>query len=380
VHRARQDARALRDRVRAGRAAAALAEPPAPPDPDALVGVLVALAYPDRVAQRRAGRDAAAADGRAPGRFVLRNGRGATLDAGQPLAREPWLAVAELAGTSGERESRIAVAAPLDPADLEAHFGNHVERADEVTWDAAAGAVRARRVERLGSLVLRERPLAIPDPDAVAAALLEAVRDAVRTRGLGAALPWTAEAEALRARVGFVRSLERAADGGDAGATWPDWSDAALAATLAEWLGPALHGARRWADVEALDLAAVLAGRLPWAQRAELDELAPTHLTVPTGSRIRIDYGDPAAPVLAVRLQELFGVAATPRIARGRVPLTLHLLSPAHRPVQVTRDLAGFWQSSYFEVRKDLRGRYPRHPWPDDPLAAAPTRRAKPRG
>jgi ATP-dependent helicase HrpB len=144
--------------------------------------------------------------------------------------------------------------------------------------------------------------------------------------------------------------------------------------------GPALSGLRRWSDVEALDLAAVLVGRLTWAQRAALDDLAPTHVVVPTGSRVRVDYADPAAPVLAVRLQELFGVADTPRIAGGRVALTLHLLSPAHRPVQVTRDLAGFWRSSYFDVRKDLRGRYPRHPWPDDPLAAEPTRRVKPRG
>jgi ATP-dependent helicase HrpB len=246
-----------------------------------------------------------------------------------------------------------------------------------VAWDAASAAVRARRVERLGAVVLRERSTASPDPDAVAAALLGAVRDAVRTRGLDAALPWTDAARGLRARVGFLRAANEGASGG---AEWPDWSDAALAETLDQWLAPALQGLRRWAEVEALDLAAVLGARLTWTQRAALDELAPTHVAVPTGSRVRVDYADPGAPVLAVRLQELFGVADTPRIAGGRVALTLHLLSPAHRPVQVTRDLAGFWRSSYFDVRRELRGRYPRHPWPEDPLAAEPTRRAKPRG
>jgi ATP-dependent helicase HrpB len=298
------------------------------------------------------------------------------LPAGQGLAREPFLAIAELAGSTGDRESRITLAAPLDVAELAEHFADQIERVDEVTWDAASGAVRARRVERLGALVLRERPDASPDADAVAAALLGAVRDAVRARGLEAALPWSEAARGLRERVAFLRTLGAATPEGE----WPDWSDATLAATLDGWLAPALHGLRRWADVERVDLAQVLGGQLTWQQRTALDELAPTHVPVATGSRIRVDYADPTAPVLAVRLQELFGVAETPRIAGGRVPLTLHLLSPAHRPVQVTRDLAGFWRSSYFDVRRDLRGRYPRHPWPDDPLNAEPTRRAKPRG
>ena len=394
VHRARQEARALLGRVRPlvrGRAGAAgTPNGPSPngaspngsgaADGDALAGLLVALAYPDRVAQRRGAREPGAGDATAPGRFLLRNGRGAVLGSGQPLAREPLLAVAELAGSTADRESRIALAAPLDAADLERHFAGQIERADEVAWDAAAGAVRARGVERLGALVLRERPSPAPDPVLVAAALLGAVRDAVRARGLDAALPWTDAAHGLRARVAFLRMLGTGAGAGPPGASpWPDWSDAALADTLGAWLGPALPGLRRWADVEAIDLAAVLTAQLTWAQRAALDELAPTHVAVPTGSRIRVDYTDPAAPVLAVRLQELFGVAETPRIAGGRVALVLHLLSPAHRPVQVTRDLAGFWRSSYFDVRKDLRGRYPKHPWPDDPLAAEPTRRAKPR-
>jgi ATP-dependent helicase HrpB len=402
VHRARQEARALADRVRAavrpaGRGAPSArrpadadargpsaAAPAGPPnvDADALAGVLVAFAYPDRVARRRAA-GGSAEGGPAPGRFVLRNGRGAVLAAGQPLGVEPFLAVAELAGAAGERESRIALAAPVELADLDAHFADQIERGDEVAWDDAAGAVRARRVERLGALVLRERAAPSTDPALAAAALLGAVRDAVRARGLDAALPWSAAARGLRERVAFLRALDGApgpTSGTSTGDPWPDWSDAALATGLDDWLGPSLHGLRRWADVEALDLAGVLAARLTWAQRAALDALAPSHVTVPTGSRVRVDYADPAAPVLAVRLQELFGVADTPRIAGGRVALTLHLLSPAHRPVQVTRDLAGFWRSSYFDVRRDLRGRYPRHPWPDDPLAAEPTRRAKPRG
>ena len=379
VHRARTEARALADRLRpllrvqpnpAGGGA-----PGGPGDAadDALAGPLLALAYPDRVAQRRAAgeRDAA------PGRFLLRNGRGAALDATQPLARAPYLAVAELAGGPSEREPRIALAAPLTLPDLEAHAGEQVERAEEVAWDAGAGAVRARQVDRLGALVLRERPLAAPDPAAVQGALLDGVRQAVRARGLAAALPWTDAARHLRERVAFARALPAAAGGGE---VWPDWSDDALVATLDAWLGPALAGARRWADVEALDLAAVLAAALPWDRRAALDALAPTHVTVPTGSRIRVDYADPAAPALAVRLQELFGLAETPRLGHNTVALTLQLLSPAYRPVQVTRDLAGFWRSSYFDVRRDLRGRYPKHAWPEDPLTATPTRRAKPRG
>lgn len=369
VHRARHEARALADRLRpllrdaperpaAGEAA---------PDDD-VAGVLVALAYPDRVAQLRP----AAPGGTTAGRFLLRNGRGAVLDAEHALAREPWLAVAELAGTAADRETRIALAAPLTLDALQAHAAEQIERADEVVWDAAAGAVRARRVDRLGALVLRERPVTDPDLEAVAATLLGVVRDAVRARGLTAALPWSDAARNLRERVAFARLAEPAT-------SWPDWSDGALVATLDTWLGPALAGRRRWDEVQALDLAAVLAAQLTRAQRTALDTVAPTHVTVPTGSRVRVDYTDPATPVLAVRLQELFGLADTPQLGHGRVALTLHLLSPAYRPVQVTRDLAGFWQASYFDVRKQLRGRYPRHPWPDDPLAAEPTRRAKPR-
>jgi ATP-dependent helicase HrpB len=213
--------------------------------------------------------------------------------------------------------------------------------------------------------VLRERPLSTPDPRAVAAALLGAIgQNGLRD------LPWTDTARQLQQRITFMHRLDPA---------WPDVSDVALIATLPDWLGPHVYGLTRRDELRRLDLAAILHGVLTWEQRAALDELAPSHVTVPSGSRIRVDYGDPQAPVLAVRLQELFGLAETPRIARGRVALTLHLLSPAHRPVQVTTDLAGFWRTAYFDVKKELKGRYPKHYWPDDPSHAAPTRHARPR-
>jgi ATP-dependent helicase HrpB len=323
---------------------------------EAAAGLVLAFAYPDRIAQRRPGGG---------GRFLLRSGRGAAFAGPDALASEPYLVVPELDGQG--RESRVYLAAPVSVDDLREHFGGQTRTADEVAWDAGARAVRARRRERLGALVLRESAVRDPDPDAVAAALLEGIR----SEGL-AALPWTDGARRTRERIAFLHHVDPAG--------WPDVSDPALEDAMDEWLAPHLHGLRTAEDLRALDLASALLALLPWDRRAALDELAPTHVAVPSGSRIAIDYSDPAAPVLAVRLQEMFGLSDTPRVARGAVPLTLHLLSPAHRPVQVTRDLAGFWRGSYFEVRKDLRGRYPRHPWPDDPLTAPPTRRAKPRG
>ena len=314
-------------------------------------GVLLALAYPDRIAQRRPGGG---------GRFLLRNGRGAVFAHPQPLAEAAYLVAAELAGHG--RESRVFLAAPLELADLEAHFADQMETEEAVAWDSEAGAVRARRRERLGALVLRESHLADADPERITAALLEGIRE----RGL-AALPWSKSARQLQERLVFLRHSDP---------SWPDASDAGLLAGLEAWLAPHLHGA---ASLVRLDLTAVLESMLAWDQRRRLDEQAPTHIDVPSGSRIPIDYSDPEAPVLAVRLQEVFGWTETPRIAGGRVPLTLHLLSPAHRPVQVTRDLASFWRTTYFDVKKDLKGRYPKHYWPDDPLAATATHRARPR-
>ncbi|GJG87262.1 ATP-dependent helicase [Gemmatimonadetes bacterium T265] len=368
VHRVRADLAALLRRagVRADAARAATSG-------GETLGRLLAAAYPDRVAQARPG---------APGRFLLRNGRGVVVAVGDPLARAPYLAVAELVGTATERESRVALAAPLTLEQIEAQFATQIVHEDDVAWDAAADVVRARRVDRLGALVLRERPARDLDVARVASVLADVVRARVGPGGAGVDALGTGDAAAaLRSRVAFLRRLAEVV--GEPGAVragpWPDWRDAPLAHDLDVWLAPHLAGLRSWAEVRALDLGAILGGSLTHAQRAALDALAPTHLVVPSGSRVPIDYTDPEAPTLAVRLQELFGLAETPRVGGGRVPVVLELLSPAHRPVQVTRDLAGFWRSSYFDVRRELRGRYPKHSWPEDPLHAAATRKAKPR-
>jgi ATP-dependent helicase HrpB len=318
------------------------------------VGLLLAFAYPDRIARQRPGQ---------PGKYLLRNGVGAALQPGS-LAREEFIVAAELEG--GASESRILLAAPLSLGEIEEHFGDAVEREELVEWDEAARAVTARRRERLGAVVLREAALARPDAERV----LEVLLDALGREKL-AGLKWSETATGLRERVGFLRRLDP---------TWPDLSDGALAASVREWLGPHLGGIRRIADVERLDLHRILLEVVGWTRRDDLDRLAPTHIQVPSGSRVPVNYSSPEAPKLAVRLQEVFGMRETPRVAGGQVALTLHLLSPASRPVQVTRDLAGFWRTTYFDVRKDLKGRYPRHYWPDDPLRAEATRRAKPRG
>jgi len=317
-------------------------------------GSALALAFPDRVAQRRSG---------AGERYVLRNGLGAVLPEGSSLTGSPYLAVAELGGQ--RPDARIQLAASLTRRELDVLFADDVQREDVVQWRAADHAIVAVRRERLGAIVLRETTLRDVEPAAVAEALLSAL-----TTEQGLSLTWSEDASRVRARLAF---LHRHVGG------WPDVGDDALLATAHDWLLPHLVGLRRREEVTALDLGALLQSQLSWRQRAELDELAPTHVEVPSGSRIRIDYSDPEAPVLAVRLQELFGLDTTPSVAGGAVPLTLHLLSPAHRPVQVTRDLAGFWRQSYFEVRKELRGRYPKHAWPDDPMRAQPTRRTRPR-
>jgi ATP-dependent helicase HrpB len=319
---------------------------------DAATGALLALAYPDRVARRRA----ASGD-----RYLLRSGVGARLEDRGTLADAAFLAVAE---TDGRRpEARIFLGAPVELSELEELFASQVVREEIVAWNPEGGVVAARVRERLGALVLREAPLRHADDGAVAEELLAAI-----LRDDGVRLTWSSTALRLRERTAFLRTLD---------ASWPDWSDEALRTSMREWLLPHLVGLRRRAEAETLDLAAILLSRLSFEQRRAIDRLAPTHVTVPTGSHIAVDYSDPASPALAVRLQEMFGLADTPRIAGGRVPLTVHLLSPAGRPVQVTRDLAGFWRSSYFEVRRELRGRYPKHEWPDDPLSAVPTRRAK---
>ncbi|MBW3554599.1 MAG: ATP-dependent helicase HrpB, partial [Gemmatimonadetes bacterium] len=280
------------------------------------VGVLTALAYPDRIARRRPGER---------GRFLLRNGRGARFGEPQPLEGEDWLAVADVEGRG--TEARIFRAAPLTLAEIEAWFGGQIEEAEEVAWDGEAGRVVARRVRRLGALELGEAPLADALPDAIARALL----DGIRAAGL-AALPWSKETAQLRDRLESLHRLEPD--------RWPASSDEALEATMEDWLVPFLPGFRRLEDLRRLDLAEALLARLPWELRSKLDALAPSHIEVPSGSHVRVDYSDPDAPVLAVKLQEVFGMLETPRIAWGRLPLTMHLLSPAQRPVQVTQDLA----------------------------------------
>ncbi len=294
---------------------------------------------------------------------MLRNGRGAELRDGDPLAASPFIVAAQL--DDRKPEAQVFLAAAIDEDDVRWLFADQIASEESVDFDDATGTVLARRVERLGAILLRESSIAAPSEESFRAALLHAIR----RRGV-ATLPWADGARRIRERMAFVAVNDR---------EWPDVSDDALAARLDEWLGPSLAGVRRLSALQQVDLADALLSLLDWRQRRALDALAPSHVVVPTGSRIPIDYSDPLAPKVAVRLQEVFGLTESPRVLDGRVPVTMQLLSPAHRPVQTTRDLAGFWRTSYFDVRKDLRGRYPRHEWPEDPLTAAPTKRAKPR-
>jgi ATP-dependent helicase HrpB len=317
----------------------------------ALTGVVLAYAYPDRIGRRRAGAER---------RYLLSNGRGAMFADAEPVAAEDWIVAAHL---DGAREARIFLAAGLSGERLLRHHGALIEERTFVAWDEHEQAVQTRREQRLGELVVSGESWPEADAGAVRAALLAGLRRA----GAGA-LPWTDDARALQARIGFLhRLLPR---------EWPDVGDEALLASLEEWLAPYLHGVTRLSRLKGLDLRAALLARLSWAQQRRLDELAPGCLTVPSGSRVRIDYRQ-ETPVLAVRLQEMFGLTETPRIAGGEVPVLLNLLSPARRPVQITRDLAAFWQGAYHDVKKELKGRYPRHHWPDDPLRAKPISGAK---
>lgn len=318
-------------------------------------GSIVALAYPDRLAQQRG----------AQGQYRLASGRGAELNLEDPLSREPFLAVATL--DAGQKSARIYLAAPITLAEIEEDFDDLITQSESVTWNTRSEAIDAKRERRLLALVLEEKPLQKPDTELLRSAMLEGVRQ----MGLGA-LPWNAATTTLRARVAFLHRMLPEKD-------WPDWSDVALLATLDEWLGAHLTGMTRRAHLDRLDLYAALTASLDWQQRQALDQLAPTHLDVPSGSRVPLDYDSGEQPILAVRLQEMFGATETPRIAGGRAPVLLHLLSPARRPVQVTQDLTSFWANAYRAVKADLKGQYPKHYWPDDPLVAEPTARAKPR-
>lgn len=318
-------------------------------------GAWLAVAYPDRVAKARGKR----------GDFLMANGRAASVEETDALARAPYLAIAEVVGRADR--GKILAAAPLDDSDIEHVFAERIETTEQVSVDLAQRAVRARRVRRFGRIVLSEAPLERPDPDGVRAAWL----DAVRVGGLGI-LGVGERFQQLRARMALLRRLD--------GDVWPDWSDAALIADADAWLGPVLDGVMRLDALPPTIFADTLLAQLPWDMRRRFDDEAPERYDTAAGSSLQIDYLAENGPALEVRLQELFGVDAHPAIARGRAPLLLKLLSPAHRPVQTTRDLPGFWRGSYAAVRVDMKGRYPKHPWPDDPLAAEPTRRAKPKG
>ncbi len=323
------------------------------------VGALIALAFPERIGKNRGG-----SAGAFTGTFLLANGRGANLDPASPLARAPFLAVAELAGSAAQ--GRILSAAPITLAEIEAHFSDRIASRDEVVFDPASLALRGRKSRRLGAIVLGELPVPVTPSEQSARLLAEGIAKLGIDR-----LPWTKPLKQWRDRVMFLRQSESA--------SWPDLADAALAASAGEWLAPALADKTALGEFSADEFAAALAALLPWPLRRRLDAEAPIHFEAPTGSRVPIDYDSEGGPKIAIRVQELFGLDRHPAIAGGKVPLAIELLSPAQRPVQTTRDLPGFWRGSYATVRAEMRGRYPKHPWPEDPLAAAPTRRAKPR-
>jgi ATP-dependent helicase HrpB len=325
------------------------------PREDMPIPQMLALAFPERIGKARG----------SPGQFLLANGRGASLDAAHPLARSPFLVAAELAGSAAS--TRILLAAAADEADVIAIAGKRIRETDEIEFDQAAGALRARRIRRLDAILLASEPRTVMPGEATSRLLAEGIAKLGVSR-----LSWSKAQIQLRDRVGFLR----AAGEGE----WPDLTDGALASTASEWLAPFLAGKTKLAEIGAGDLGAALDALLPWHLKRRLEEEAPTHFEAPTGNRHAIDYETAGAPALHIRVQELFGLTLHPSIAGGRLPLTLHLLSPAHRPIQITRDLPSFWKGSWAAVKAEMKGRYPRHPWPDDPASAAPTARAKPRG
>ncbi|TYL90758.1 ATP-dependent helicase HrpB [Bradyrhizobium rifense] len=324
------------------------------PQEDLSTGLMLAYAFPDRVARNRGN-----------GSFVLANGRGAAVEQTSSLARAPYIAIGEMTGTAAS--GRILLAAQIAEDDIERHFAEHIDTADEISFDRGAMALRARRKRVLHAITLSEATLAVSPSEGTA----RIFADGLIAAGLDR-LPWSKAAKQWRDRVMFLRKAE--------GDSWPDLSDDGLIARRDDWLVPALYDKIALKDISAGDLSDALMALLPWEMRARLDREAPTHFEAPTGSVLAIDYEAEQGPTIAVRLQELFGLNTHPSIAAGKVPLVLELLSPAQRPVQVTRDLPGFWRGSYAAVRSDMRGRYPRHPWPEDPASAPPTRRVKPRG
>jgi ATP-dependent helicase HrpB len=319
------------------------------------LGAILALAYPDRIAKNRG----------AGGAFLLANGRGANIDPASALARAPFIVVAELAGSAAQ--SRVLLAAPITLDEIEALFADRIERREDIAFDPASASLRGRSGERLGAIALSDRPMRIETTDETA----EMLAEGIARLGIDK-LPWSRSQQQWRERVMFLRRAE--------GDEWPDLSDAALAASAGEWLAPVLLFKTALSEISPDELDPALHTLLPWPLKRRLDAEAPTHYAAPSGSSVPIDYGAEEGPKLSIRVQELFGLDRHPSIAGGKVPLVVELLSPARRPVQVTRDLPGFWRGSYAAVKAEMRGRYPRHPWPDDPLHAPATRRAKPRG
>ncbi|MGB5827840.1 MAG: ATP-dependent helicase HrpB [Pseudomonas mandelii] len=356
VQRARQLARQYRGYLR-GKAT----EPVSDPDHPRWLGALLALAYPDRVAQQRRAGGA---------EYRLANGRAALFAEADSLMKQAWLVIADLGSRQGQREERIYLAADFDPALFDSVLAEQVRVVDQLDWDEREGVLRAERQRKVGELILSREPLTGLDETARSQALV----NLVRRKGLEL-LPWTPELRQWQARVALLRQLDLGSKGES---EWPDVSDTALLKNLEHWLMPYLGKVSRLSHFANLDLSSIVHNLLPWPLPQRLDEQAPHHLSVPSGSSIRLDYSE-QPPILAVRLQELFGLSDTPRIAGGRQVVKLHLLSPARRPVQVTQDLANFWRSTYAEVKKDLKGRYPKHYWPDDPLVAEATARIKPR-
>lgn len=356
VQRVRQIARQYRTYLR-GQPAQSVSDP----EHSRWLGCLLAFAYPDRVAQQRRPGGA---------EYRLANGRAALFSEADALMKHPWLVIADLGSRQGQREERIYLASDFDPALFDTVLAEQVRVVDQLDWDEREGVLRAERQRKVGELVLATEPLTGLDE----AARTQALVNLVRRKGLEL-LPWTPELRQWQARVALLRQLDL---GSKSESEWPDVSDAALLKNLEHWLMPYLGKVSRLSHFANLDLSSIVRNLLPWPLPQRLDELAPHHLSVPSGSSIRLDYSE-QPPILAVRLQELFGLAETPRIAGGRQVVKLHLLSPARRPVQVTQDLANFWRSTYAEVKKDLKGRYPKHYWPDDPLVAEATARIKPR-
>lgn len=322
---------------------------------DDRLGILLALAYPERVARRLEG-----------GRFQMANGSVGVLPKGSMLSRHAFLAVGDVDGAAAE--VKIFLAEPLAEAEIRSAFGDLLSTDEEIHWDTEREAVAARKVTRFGALELGASPLPLDD-GRVTAALIAGIR----LMGLDV-LPWNRDALSLRERSEWLRKR------GLVGPEWPELSGERLRDTLEEWLAPYLTGMSKRTHLARLDCGVIVRSRFTHQQLRELDRLAPTHFTVPTGSRIPIDYAAGDSPVLAVRLQEMFGETRTPTVAGGNVNVLIHLLSPAQRPIAVTQDLPSFWANAYADVRKDMRGRYPKHHWPENPLEAKPTRRAKRKG